>query len=576
MNHSVILGIDLGTTNSLVGYLDGGSVKLIPNAFDEVLTPSVVHITDDIVTVGKVAKEMQIIASESTFALFKRSMGTNQVYGSKGYSSSELSSFVLRQLKQDAEQYLGVECKQAIISVPAYFNVRQRQATIEAAKLAGLEVLRLVNEPTAAAIANGIHAYEDDIYALVLDLGGGTFDVSLLEMFEGVLEVVSIAGDNMLGGEDFSQVIIDDIVLKAGVKYDALSKQDQSILRAYAERVKLECMDDEAREYYFKIGDYHIDYTFSNEKFMKLSKDLLTKIKLTIMQALIDANIDRNDISKIILMGGATRMKIFNDYVSDLFTIPFDNHLNPDETVAIGSVLVNALESDDKVFSDIVMTDVCGFTLGVEVVKRLHDGSWKDGVFSPIIKRNATLPTSVEHPYYSVHTNQQGIEFNIYQGESRDVIDNILLGKMSVPLPRMGADQVVRIRFTYDINGILEVEARIEETGTTQRIILKESGCTLSDEEISEKLKLYEMLKKQPYDEAKYQLLLTKLQKFYIMTNGNKQDEVYKYIELYKATLESQDIQKIKHVTKEIRLFIDYIEEYLDESFFKKESHQLH
>lgn len=574
-NMMAVLGIDLGTSNSLVGYFDGEKAQLIPNAFEEHLTPSVIHVDDSgIIEVGKIAKQRLVTHPSQTVSVFKRTMGTNKTYqlGKEHYTSIDLSALVLKQLKEDAEVYLKEECNEAVISVPAYFNNKQRQATIDAARIAGLHVLRLISEPTAAALAHGITDFVDDSIIIVLDLGGGTFDVSILEMFDGILQVLAIAGDNMLGGEDFTHVIVEDFCQQQNIDYQSLSTQDQSIIYDQCEQIK---RDIENRSVFNIVySNQTAEYELDENRYNELCKELFQRLRYPIIKALNDASIKTDKLTEVILMGGSTKLSIFKDYVRILFNKQPKMDLNPDETVAIGSVLSTAL-IQETAFEEMMMTDVCGFTLGVETSKR-EGIYYSQGHFSPIIHRNATLPVSRIESYYSVDPNQTKIQLNVYQGESKKVEDNIKLGSMTVELPRKGANQAIEVRFTYDMNGILEVEVTVMQTKEISKIVITDDACALTPVEIEQKLKSYQKLKVHPKENQEYRLTKAKLDRLYEITHGYLKDQIEQAIVHLELVAEKQNEIETKKTIKEMNRFMRQVEEELNKVFVVNESETMH
>ena len=369
----MIIGIDLGTTNSLACYFDKNQTKMIPNRLGENLTPSVVSIDeDDNIYVGKVAKERKILYPDMTADVFKRSMGTNKefVLGDKKFKAEELSSFVLKSLKEDAEVFLQTKVEEAIISVPAYFNDDQRKATKKAGELAGLKVNRIINEPTAAAIAYGIDKRDENTRFLVFDLGGGTFDISILEKFKNIMEVRAVAGDNFIGGEDFTEVLYRLFINKVGIDEEKLDKKTLSRIRKQCEKAKLEFSNKKTVIIKCNVEDVPYETSVNIDDYEKSCELLLTKIRKPIERSLKDAKIKLNQIDEIILIGGATRLPIIRKFVGKIFGRLPNTSVNTDEAVAIGAALQAAMKERNECIKDIVLTDVCPFSLGTEVSVR--------------------------------------------------------------------------------------------------------------------------------------------------------------------------------------------------------------
>ncbi|MBC2248490.1 molecular chaperone HscC [Listeria sp. FSL L7-0123] len=539
------LGIDLGTSNSLVAYWNEDKAVLIPNVFGEVLTPSVVGVDDNgEFLIGKIAKERLTSHPDKTAAVFKRFMGTEKNYylGKQAFSATDLSSFVLKSLKADAEKFLGETCTDAVISVPAYFNNSQRKATIDAAFLAGLKVERLISEPTAAAIAYGIHE-QNDTTLMVIDIGGGTFDVSILEMFDGVMQVIAIGGNNYLGGEDFTSVIIEDFLSKNDLKKDDLSAEDFASLYKQAEDAKKSICHAKTGE----ITLNEINYTITENQFEIISQPLILKLREPIIQALKDADLKPVDIEQVVLIGGATKMPIIKSFTSKfLGKIPF-MHINPDETVGLGAAVQAALKERHESLEEFVLTDVCAHTLGTEIVKEIGPNRYQEGIFSPIIERNTTIPVSRVENYYTISDNQSHIEFGVYQGESRNVKDNLKLGELLVSLPpETKAGSKMEVRFTYDKNGILEVLVKTVATGEVKQLIIQNNPGAMSKKELEEQLEKLSHLKIHPRDRSENRLLLARADRIYQMSLGERRRFIEFLIAEFEQVVETQDEKKIE------------------------------
>jgi len=464
------IGIDLGTTHSLASYFVDGHPTLIPTAHGGFLTPSVVGVLPggDVV-VGQTAKELRVTDPESCAWCFKRFMGQDRriALGKKEFTPHELSSLVLRSLRSDASAALGVEITDAVITVPAYFNDHARQATRLAGEMAGLNVRRMINEPTAAALVYGFHERDDEKNLVVIDLGGGTFDVTVMEVFEGTLEIRSSAGESMLGGEDFTDRIVSEVLsaenarleiaeLNDALRVARLRSECETAKRALAEQDEAHVRVPDADG---KYGDKPKRFRIDRNVFAKLCDPLLQRIAGPIARALRDAEMKTFEIDDVILVGGATRMSLIRDFVTEYFGKPPVMKHNPDEVVALGAAVQAALIGQDAAVEDMVMTDVCPFTMGVEVVRELG-GQVRDGYFSPVLHRNSTIPISKEQVFSTVADNQTSVTVNVFQGDARKVADNVLLGSLEVsPLPPGPAGSPFFIRFTYDISGVLEVEA---------------------------------------------------------------------------------------------------------------------
>ncbi|KSB90152.1 molecular chaperone HscC, partial [Caulobacter vibrioides] len=431
----MIIGIDLGTTNSAVGVWRDGKVELVPNSLGAVLTPSAVGLDDDgSLLVGLAARERRSTHPHLTATAFKRYMGTTRAtrLGDKSYSAEELSALVLARLKADAEAWLGEPVREAVITVPAYFNDKQRKATRRAGELAGLKVERLLNEPTAAALAYGIHELADETRFLVFDLGGGTFDVSVLEIFEGVIEVRASTGDNRLGGEDFNKVLVDRMRAehREALSADGLSEALTTRLEAAAEKARRALTSGDRAEMAVTWKDQTLTMTVTAEEFETAAAALLTRLKEPVTRALRDGDLRPADLKEIVLVGGATRMPVVRRTVTRMFGRFPSTAVHPDEAVVMGAAIQAGLKSRDAALKDVVMTDVCPYSLGVDVAEMGPMGVMRAGIFSPVIERNTVVPASRAKVFSTVQNGQRKVVFGIYQGEARMVAENVRLGEV--------------------------------------------------------------------------------------------------------------------------------------------------
>ena len=558
------IGIDLGTTNSLAAYWSEEGVVLIPNALGENLTPSIVSVDENgEILVGQIAKERLITHPQLTAATFKRYMGTEKKYslGTYVFSPEELSSFVLQTLKQDAEAYLNEPVTSAVISVPAYFNDTQRKATKRAAEIAGLTVERLISEPTAAALAYGIHQQQEETKFLVFDLGGGTFDVSILELFEGVMDVKSIAGDNYLGGEDFTKSLQSFFVESHGIHFDDLDVKAQSFIHTQAERCKLALCNGHAGMMKLTVDEQTYESRITRNEFEQLVAPLLLRLRYPIERALRDAALSPRDLDAVILIGGATRMPLIKSIISKMFgVLPYAN-INPDETVALGTAIQVALKERDKALEEVILTDVCPYTLGIEVTRELGDNRKEYGHFSPIIERNTPIPVSKVDRFCTINDNQKAIRVDVYQGESRKVENNVKLGELTIKVPPGPAGkESIDVRFTYDINGILEVEVVSTSTGKKERAIIQQNEGVLTEEEIENRLSELRDIKIHPRERTENRLLVAKGERLYEELLGHERERVAFLLQQFEMILATQDEQKIKRATVMFQEQLDEIE----------------
>ena len=482
---SRIVGIDLGTTNSGIAYMEGGKPTMIPNAEGKRLTPSVVGITQQgEIVVGELAKRQAVSMPERTVRSIKRKMGQNYrvKIGDKEYSPQEISAMILRKLKEDAEAYLGEKIEKAVITVPAYFNDSQRQATKDAGRIAGLEVVRIINEPTASALAYGLDKGKE-AKVLVYDLGGGTFDVSILDIGEDVYEVLSTSGNTRLGGDDWDQRIIDWVVeeFKKETGIDITSdRAAMQRIRDASEQAKIELSTVQKTIINLpyitadESGPKHINLELTRAKFEQMTDDLVQATMGPIRQALQDANLEAEAVDKILLVGGATRMPMIQRLIRDIFGKEGEKSINPDECVALGAAIqAGVLAGEVK---DILLLDVTPLTLSIETL---------GGVATPIIPRNTTIPTRKSQIFATAADNQTVVEIHVVQGERPLAKDNMTLGRFQLvgipPAPR-GTPQI-EVTFDIDANGIVKVSAKDKATGNEQSITITAS-TNLSDEEI--------------------------------------------------------------------------------------------
>lgn len=420
----MIVGIDLGTTNSLVGIYQDGQVKLIPNAFGEFLTPSVVALDDnDEIIVGKIAKERLVTHSDKTVSQFKRFMGTKHDLrlGNRTYKAEELSSFVIRKLVDDAETYLGEKVDEVIVSVPAYFNDAQRYATKLAGKFAGVKIDRIINEPSAAALAKSSMSHQEDQSFIVVDFGGGTLDISVVELFDNIVEIVSIAGDNRLGGEDFTAAIAEEFLVFNQLTKDSISREFYSKILVQAEKTKLDLNDKE--EVKMSVLDqkqkYSLNLTY--QRFYELCQPLLARVKAVLDRALMDARFSYVTSDNFVLVGGTSKLRLVQDFLSYCIDQKVQVSDDPDLMIARGCALLAGIKQRQGEIRDLLLSDICPFTLGIKVV---------GDHFSPIIERNSTLPASRLEHYYTAEMGQSQVKIKVYQGEMMKATQNLFLGEL--------------------------------------------------------------------------------------------------------------------------------------------------
>ncbi len=523
-----IVGIDLGTTNSAVATWTDAGPRLIPTAGGAPLTPSVVGLDDDgAVLVGEAARARLVTHPGRTTASFKRLMGTaRETRLGRGavFRPEELSALVLRSLKADAEAHLGGPVDEALISVPAYFNDIQRKATLDAARLAGLKAERLINEPTAAGLAYGVESRRDGM-VLVFDLGGGTFDVSLLECFEGVMEVHATAGDTRLGGDDFTAVLATLVAAQHGRAADDLPRPDRARLLRAAEGLKRALGKAPAADYEVRVGPDTLTGTVARDRFEEAAGPLLHRLRKPLERALNDAGKGLADLEGLLMVGGATRMPMVRSLAAKMFGLLPSVHVDPDTTVALGAAVQAGLKARSKALDDVVMTDVCPFTLGTAVTRNARTRDEYVEIL-PLIERNSAVPISRSKQLRTTHDNQKAIAVDVYQGESRRPDNNIHLGDVTVPVPAaLAGQEAIDVRFTYDVNGALEVEVGVLSTGLRERRVFR-NGANLADADLAKRFAALAALKVAPREQTANRELLARAESLYEDLLGEARDEL--------------------------------------------------
>ena len=560
----VCVGIDLGTTNSLVAVYEEAGPRLLPNSLGDFLTPSVVGLSDDKSTylTGKAAQKRLIRHPDLTKALFKRQMGSGTILklARRSFSAVELSAMILSSLKADAEAALNTKVTEAVISVPAYFNAIQRQATKDAAEIAGLQVRRLINEPTAAALANGVLDRDEESVFLVLDLGGGTFDVSILERFDGVMEVRASAGDSFLGGEDFTSVIARYLADKINLDWAKIEATEKELLLSVSERMKCALSETDAATADIQIRGESHTLSLSMQKFEEISATLLGRLRRPIEKCLYDSNIETGQIDRVILVGGATRMPVIRHMAARIFKKLPERTIDPDHAIALGAAVQAGLIEKHQGLSDIVMTDVAPFSMGIETTDN-RSQNVIHGAFAPIIERNTILPASRREYFSTLENGQKQIEVNIYQGEAAFARDNVFLGNLMVPVPAKPAGQEsIEVRFTYDVSGLLAVDVTVSSTQQKFSQIVDHLAEAMSTSEKKARLSEMEKMKVNPRDADANVALIESIKHLHELLLGADREFVMGLLGRFEAALDSQDPRRIEEERTEINTILAQIE----------------
>ncbi|MBY0458677.1 MAG: Hsp70 family protein [Gemmataceae bacterium] len=572
----LVIGIDLGTTNSAAAFLTPGGPEIIPNALGGRLTPSVVGVDESgAVLVGAAAKELQVLRPERCASLFKRYMGTDRklTAGGRTFSPEELSGLVLRAIKADAEAFFGHPVSRAVITVPAYFNDRQRKATLAAGRIAGWTVERILNEPTAAAIAYGFHDAGADKKLLVFDLGGGTFDVSVVELFEGAMEVKASSGESALGGEDFTRALAARLLATQGVSYEqAEARTPNRVARLLQQCERAKCALSREERVAVRVPDPQGELPDGAPEVVVTRPDLeawvspaLARVELPVRRVLGDAGLTRDQIDEVILVGGATRMPLVVRRVTELLGKEPRRRLNPDEVVALGAAVQAGLVGRSAAVEDLVVTDVAPFTLGIAVAKELG-GELRDGYFDPVIDRNTTIPASRVKRYSTVQPNQTTLTVKVYQGESRRTEDNLLLGEFDVRgIPPGPANQPVDVRFTYDLNGVLEVEATVVATNKKVSHVIARHAQGMTEAQIRAAVAAMAKLKTHPRDEEANRFLLLRAERAFKELPSELRDVLGVLLDGFEGALGKQNAEAIALHRAELERFLSLHDPQADE-----------
>lgn len=555
-----IIGIDLGTTNSLASVWKDGAVCLIPNALGTFLTPSIVSVdTNDTLWTGAIAKEKMHTQPERSAASFKRQMGTSHEFtlGSHIFGAPQLSAAILKQLKADAEAYLGEAVEEAVISVPAYFNDEQRFATKQAGQLAGLKVERLVNEPSAAALACRFSSGKDDTRFLVIDFGGGTLDVSIVECFEQIIEIQAVSGDNHLGGNDLDECIADYFCRQHNLDLNALTPVERIMMLKKSEQCKQELTTSNAAIMNYTREGNEMGMFFTREQLVEAASPLFKRLEKVVFHALTDAGLTMEDIDQIVLVGGTCKMPVVQDYIEGFLEKEPFLAGQPDEIIALGAGIYAGIKERRSDIRDIILTDICPFTLGIGIIDRINP---QDLIMSPLIERNSSLPTSKSGYFVTTQDNQTEILVRVFQGEAMHCSQNLSLGelKLTVP-PSPKGHEGVEIRFTYDINGILEVEAENRQGCKTRQLILNEH-IRMDSQELKEKMEELEQLKLPLMEQSANHLILARGERLYAELLGQDRQVILNLLNWFSGILDKGSPAAIGAARKKAEEVLDYLE----------------
>ena len=564
----MIIGIDLGTTHSLVGVFRDGQPLLIPNALGDLLTPSAVSIDGQGHTlVGLAARERASTHPQSTALSFKRWMGTEKATlldgptGPRSFRAEELSALVLQSLKADAEAFLGEPVSEAVITVPAYFNEAQRRATRTAGELAGFKVERLLNEPTAAGLAYGLQTRPAHSSFLVFDLGGGTFDVSVLEYFDGIVEVRASAGDTRLGGEDFAHALAGLFAERAGLTADERSAwlQERAWWRL-AEQGKRDLGEHESTELTMSWQGRDLAAHITRADFEAACGELLQRLRRPIERALADAQIDGAGLAEVVLVGGATRMPMIRQLATRLFQRLPLRTIDPDLAIAQGAAVQAGLKARDAALNEVVLTDVMPYSLGI-ITATTVNGRMVSDRFSPIIERNTPVPVSRVERFHTVADQQRQILIDVRQGESPIGSENLRLGTLEIDVPPAPAGGAcIQLRFTYDVNGLLAVDALEAQTGRSHQLLIEGGTSQMSAADKAAAVERLLTLKRHPRDAQDNRYQIERAKRLYEGRLGEERSAVQAWLSAFESVLETQDERQIRQARQSLRECLDAID----------------
>ena len=559
----MMIGIDLGTTNSLVSVYRNGRVELIPNRLGKDMTGSAVSVLEDgSLLVGDAARERLVAHGDRTAVSFKRFMGTEQIIrlADKTFTPQELSALVLRQLYEDARAYLQEEIEEAVISVPAYFDDNQRNATKLAAELAGLPVKRLINEPSAAALSYSLSAGREDCCLMIVDFGGGTLDVSIVQCFENVIEIIAIAGDNRLGGDDVDRAIAAYFCSQHSLTEGALStSQRESLLRQAEAAKKALSQEGNAPRIRLSMDGEH-EMVLDKALLRQICQPLLDRIKPVIARAVRDSQLMPAQLDDIVLVGGSAKLAVLADYLQELMGKRPLTAENPERIVAQGAGICAGIKSRREELKDMVMTDVCPFSLGIAVANEAGDRNLH---MATMIPRSSMLPASHRDYFYTLSDNQEWIRFQIYQGESYYAEENRKLGELTVRVPADRAGiQYAEVNFAYDINGILHVEAK-SSGGDVRETVIVNPKVHLKEEELKQKVEELRQLQFAGEDDQEDLLLMARAERLFIELTGERRKQVGMVLSRLQHTMKNGGLVERKKLRREVTAWLEGIEDWV-------------
>lgn len=558
-----IIGIDLGTTNSLVSVFKDGKCVLIPNEYNEYLTPSVVNVSENTVYVGRAAKEKMLTEPQNTARQFKRDMGSDKKFqlGSRTYKAEDLSALVLRKLKEDAERYLGETVEEAVVSVPAYFNDKQRYATKKAGELAGIKVERLVNEPSAAALLSKMNYPDEDGNFLIFDFGGGTLDISLVECFHNVVNVLAISGDNRLGGCDFDRVIADYFCEQNDLDFMKLKTGLQSSLLFQCEKVKWKLTEEETASASIHLDEKTYPFALSREKLVAISNVIFKKIDRIVQRVLMDASMEIEEITEVILVGGSSKMPVVKQYVRYLLGEEVSIlQEEPDTIVCMGVGVYAGIKERKAKIKDIVLTDICPFSLGVNIHNPKDPANT---IMSTIIPRNTALPVAKREIYSTVRDFQRHVKFTVYQGENYYAKDNLELGSMEIEVsPKPKGEEKILVTFSYDMNGILLVWIEVPSKSRKYEMVIA-GRDNMSEEEKQRRIEELSKLKVAS-EEDENRLLILRAKRLFEETTMEQQERIGRLLYVFENALSGNRLQYREMAKNRLIEYLDAYEDYKD------------